>query len=331
MQSTTSKISVGIIGGAGYTAGELIRILLNHPAAEITFINSSSNAGAPITQVHEDLYGETDLIFSSEPQLDVDVVFLCQGHGKAKKVLEDFKFSNSTKIIDLGNDFRLYADADFDGKSFTYGLPELQRNKVKESQYIANPGCFATCIQLALLPLAKAEIIKNEIHVNAITGSTGAGQNPTATSHFSWRNNNVSVYKAFTHQHLGEITESLVSLQSGMDHDINFVPVRGNFTKGIFGSIYTECDLSLEEAKDLYANFYAEHPFVSISEKGIHLKQVVNSNKCILHLDKHGNKLLITSIIDNLVKGASGQAVQNMNLIFGLEETMGLKLKTVAF
>jgi N-acetyl-gamma-glutamyl-phosphate reductase len=331
MQSTTNKISVGIIGGAGYTAGELIRILLNHPAADIAFINSTSNTGAPITQVHEDLYGETDLVFSSKPILDVDVVFLCQGHGKAEKVLKDFKFSNSTKIIDLGNDFRLHADADFDSKSFVYGLPELQRDKIKASNYIANPGCFATCIQLALLPLANAGIIKNEIHVNAITGSTGAGQNPTATSHFSWRNNNVSVYKAFTHQHLGEITESLLSLQTNMKHDINFVPVRGNFTKGIFGSIYTECDLSLEEAKELYTNYYKDHPFVSISEKGIHLKQVINSNKCILHLGKHGNKLLITSIIDNLVKGASGQAVQNMNLIFGLEETMGLKLKTVAF
>ena len=243
----------------------------------------------------------------------------------------DHDFSPHTKIIDLGNDFRLHADADFKGKNFVYGLPELQRNKIIESNYIANPGCFATCIQLALLPLAKAGLIKNEIHVNAITGSTGAGQNPSATSHFSWRNNNVSVYKTFSHQHLGEITESLVSLQDSMDYDINFIPVRGNFTKGIFGSIYTECDLSVEEAKELYNKFYAEHPFVSISEKGIHLKQVVNSNKCILHLEKHGNKLLITSIIDNLVKGASGQAVQNMNLIFGLEETMGLKLKTVAF
>ncbi|MFY0652883.1 MAG: N-acetyl-gamma-glutamyl-phosphate reductase [Cyclobacteriaceae bacterium] len=331
MQSTTNKISVGIIGGAGYTAGELIRILLNHPAAEIDFINSTSNAGAPITQVHEDLYGDTDLVFSSEPNLNVDVVFLCQGHGKAKKVLEENSFSSNTKVIDLGNDFRLHSDADFDGKSFIYGLPELQRDKIKTSNYIANPGCFATCIQLAMLPLAKAEIIKNEIHVNAITGSTGAGQNPTATSHFSWRNNNVSVYKAFTHQHLGEITESLVSLQATMNHDINFVPVRGNFTKGIFASVYTEYDLDVEDAIKLYKEYYKDQPFVSISEKGIHLKQVVNSNKCILHLAKHGNKLLITSIIDNLVKGASGQAVQNMNLIFGLEETMGLKLKTLAF
>lgn len=331
MQSTTNKISVGIIGGAGYTAGELIRILINHPVAELAFINSSSNAGKQVSDVHEDLFGECNLTFSSNPMLDVDVVFLCQGHGKAKQVLLDHDFSAHTKIIDLGNDFRLNADADFKGKNFVYGLPELQRDKINKSNNIANPGCFATCIQLALLPLAKAGLIKNEIHVNAITGSTGAGQNPSATSHFSWRNNNVSIYKAFTHQHLGEITESLVSLQSDMEHDINFVPVRGNFTKGIFGSIYTECDLSLEEAKLLYTNYYEGHPFVSISEKGIHLKQVVNSNKCILHLEKHGNKLLITSIIDNLVKGASGQAVQNMNLIFGLEETMGLKLKTVAF
>ncbi len=331
MQSTTNKISVGIIGGAGYTAGELIRILINHPIAELAFINSSSNSEKQVSDVHDDLFGECDLTFSSEPILDVDVVFLCQGHGKAKQVLIDHDFSPHTKIIDLGNDFRLHADADFKGKNFVYGLPELQRNKIIESNYIANPGCFATCIQLALLPLAKAGLIKNEIHVNAITGSTGAGQNPSATSHFSWRNNNVSVYKTFSHQHLGEITESLVSLQDSMDYDINFIPVRGNFTKGIFGSIYTECDLSVEEAKELYNKFYAEHPFVSISEKGIHLKQVVNSNKCILHLEKHGNKLLITSIIDNLVKGASGQAVQNMNLIFGLEETMGLKLKTVAF
>lgn len=331
MQSTTNKISVGIIGGAGYTAGELIRILLNHPLAEISFINSTSNAGKNVSDIHEDLLGECDLTFSSNPKLDVDVVFLCQGHGKAKQVLVDHKFSSSTKIIDLGNDFRLNADANFDGKSFIYGLPELQRDKIKASDYIANPGCFATCIQLALLPLAKAGIIKNEIHVNAITGSTGAGQNPSATSHFSWRNNNVSVYKTFTHQHLGEITESLVSLQASMEYDINFVPVRGNFTRGIFGSIYTECDLSLEEAEKMYSDYYSEHPFVNISNKGIHLKQVVNSNKCILHLEKHGNKLLITSIIDNLVKGASGQAVQNMNLIFGLEETTGLKLKTLAF
>ena len=331
MQSTTNKISVGIIGGAGYTAGELIRILINHPVTEIAFINSSSNAGKQVSDVHDDLFGECELTFSSEPILDVDVVFLCQGHGKAKQVLLDYNFSAQTKIIDLGNDFRLHADASFQGKNFVYGLPELQRNKIVESNYIANPGCFATCIQLALLPLAKAKLIKNEIHVNAITGSTGAGQNPSATSHFSWRNNNISVYKTFCHQHLGEITESLVSLQDSMDYDINFIPVRGNFTKGIFGSIYTECDLSVEEATELYTNFYAEHPFVSISEKGIHLKQVVNSNKCILHLEKHGNKLLITSIIDNLIKGASGQAVQNMNLIFGLEETMGLKLKTLAF
>jgi N-acetyl-gamma-glutamyl-phosphate reductase len=331
MWSTTNKISVGIIGGAGYTAGELIRILLNHPAAKISFINSTSNTGLPITQVHDDLFGDTDFVFSSEPILNVDVVFLCQGHGKAKKVLEDFKFSDDTKIIDLGNDFRLHADANFDDKSFVYGLPELQRDMIQKSNYIANPGCFATCIQLALLPLAKVGIIKNEIHVNAITGSTGAGQNPTETSHFSWRNNNVSVYKAFNHQHLGEITESLISLQTDMSYDINFIPVRGNFTRGIFGSIYTECDLSLGEAIALYSKYYADHPFVSISEKGIHLKQVVNSNKCILHLEKHGNKLLITSIIDNLVKGASGQAVQNMNLVFGLEETMGLKLKTLAF
>ena len=331
MQSTTYNISVGIIGGAGYTAGELIRILINHPAAHILFVNSTSNAGIPVSHVHEDLFGETDLVFSSEPDLNVDVVFLCQGHGKAKKVLEDYSFSSSTKIIDLGNDFRLANDSNFDGKQFVYGLPELQKEKIKEASYIANPGCFATCIQLALLPLAKAGLIKNEIHVNAITGSTGAGQNPTATSHFSWRNNNVSVYKTFTHQHLGEITESLVSLQDSMNYDINFVPVRGNFTRGIFGSIYTECDLSIEEASKLYAKYYEEHPFVHISEKGIHLKQVVNSNKCLLHLEKHGNKLLITSMIDNLVKGASGQAIQNMNLMFGLEETTGLKLKTLAF
>ncbi len=331
MPSTKNKLSVGIIGGAGYTAGELIRILLNHPQAELSFINSTSNAGNPVSSVHEDLLGETNLKFSANPILDVDVVFLCQGHGKAKAVLNEHNFSNKTKIIDLGNDFRLQADAHINGKDFVYGLPELQRNKIKASDYIANPGCFATCIQLALLPLANAGIIKNEIHVNAITGSTGAGQNPTATSHFSWRNNNVSVYKAFTHQHLGEITESLVSLQSSMTYDINFVPVRGNFTRGIFGSIYTECDLSEDDAQKLYTEYYQDHPFVHLSEKGIHLKQVVNSNKCILHLAKHGNKLLITSMIDNLVKGASGQAVQNMNLMFGFEETLGLNLKTSAF
>ncbi|WP_430972196.1 N-acetyl-gamma-glutamyl-phosphate reductase [Sunxiuqinia rutila] len=321
-------IQVGIIGGAGYTAGELIRILLNHPQAEIAFVQSSSNGGNPVTNVHRDLLGETDLQFVAEPDFaKVDVIFLCMGHGKSKAFVEANSLPESLKVIDLSHDYRLKAA----GNAFVYGLPEINREAIRTAQYIANPGCFATGIQLAVLPLAAAGLVKNEIHVHAITGSTGAGQAPSATSHFSWRNSNVSVYKAFQHQHLGEIGQSFKQLQDSFDFDINFVPVRGNHTRGIFASVYTDFDGSLEEAVQLYETYYATHPFVFVSSENPDVKQVVNTNKAVLHLEKHGRKLLILSVTDNLLKGASGQAVQNMNLQFGLDEKAGLNLKPVSF
>jgi len=321
-------IKVGIIGGAGYTAGELIRILLNHPQAEITFVQSSSNAGNLVSSVHTDLLGDTDLQFILQPDLSkVDVVFFCMGHGKSKEFLHKHTLSEELKIIDLSHDFRLKKE----GNTFVYGLPELNRELIRTSTRIANPGCFATGIQLAILPLAAAGLIKDELHINAITGSTGGGQEPGPTSHFSWRNNNLSVYKAFEHQHLGEIAESLQQLQPDLNHAINFIPVRGNHTRGIFASVYTKFDGTIEEAQKLYQDYYKSHPFVFVSKSNPDLKQVVNTNKAIVYLEKHGDKLMIISVIDNLLKGASGQAVQNMNLIFGLEETMGLNLKAVAF
>ena len=321
-------VSVGIIGGAGYTAGELIRILLNHPQAEITFVQSSSNAGNLLSDVHTDLLGDTDIRFVAEADFSaIDVAYFCMGHGKSKEFLQKNSIPENVKIIDLSHDFRLKRD----GNDFVYGLPELNRDQIKKSNKIANPGCFATGIQLAVLPLAAAGLIKDELHVNAITGSTGAGQAPGETSHFSWRNNNVSVYKAFEHQHLGEIGQSFKQLQPDFKYDINFIPVRGNHTRGIFASVYTKFDGSLEEAVKLYQDYYASHPFVQVSSKNPDLKQVVNTNKAIVYLEKHGNKLMILSVTDNLLKGASGQAVQNMNLIFGLEETTGLNLKAVAF
>ncbi|HET6556712.1 MAG TPA: N-acetyl-gamma-glutamyl-phosphate reductase [Prolixibacteraceae bacterium] len=321
-------IKVGIIGGAGYTAGELIRILLNHPEAEIAFVQSSSNATNLVSDVHTDLLGDTALQFVAEPDFNaVDVVFFCMGHGKSKEFLQKNTLPEKVKIIDLSHDFRLKKE----GNTFVYGLPELNREAIKKAGKIANPGCFATGIQLAILPLAAAGLIKDELHINAITGSTGAGQAPSSTSHFSWRNNNLSVYKAFEHQHLGEIGESLKQLQADFDHDINFIPVRGNHTRGIFASVYTRFDGNLEDAHKLYENYYATHPFVVVSNSNPDLKQVVNTNKAIVYLEKHGNKLMILSVTDNLLKGASGQAVQNMNLIFGLEETMGLKLKAGVF
>jgi len=321
-------IKVGIIGGAGYTAGELIRILLNHPQAEIAFIQSSSNAGNLISDVHTDLLGDTDLQFILQPDFSkVDVVFLCMGHGKSKEFLHKHSLPESLKIIDLSHDFRLKKE----GNTFVYGLPELNRELIRTSTRIANPGCFATGIQLAILPLATAGLIKDELHVNAITGSTGGGQEPSPTSHFSWRNNNLSVYKAFEHQHLGEIAESLQQLQPDLNHVINFIPVRGNYTRGIFTSVYTKFDGTIEEAQKLYKDYYKSHPFVFVSQTNPDLKQVVNTNKAIVYLEKHSDKLMIISVIDNLLKGASGQAVQNMNLIFGLEETAGLNLKAVAF
>jgi N-acetyl-gamma-glutamyl-phosphate reductase len=315
------KIKVGIIGGAGYTGGELIRILINHSAAEIIFVNSKSNAGRKVSEVHTDMTGETMLVFTKDSSMPVDVLFLCVGHGEAKEWLKENDPDMNIKIIDLSQDHRSR-----DGK-FVYGLSELNRNVIKRSKYIANPGCFATCIQLGLLPLAGEGLLKNDVHISATTGSTGAGQSLTSTSHFSWRNNNLSIYKAFEHQHLAEIKQSLLQLQPDFSSGLNFIPQRGNFTRGIFTSIYTVCESSIGEVKQKYEEYYSNHPFVHICESSVDLKQVVNTNKCLLNLEKHGQNLLITACIDNLLKGASGQAVQNMNLMFGLEETEGLKLK----
>ena len=323
-------IKAGIIGGSGYTGGELIRILLNHPAVEIDFVYSTTRAGKDLTTAHADLLGLTALQFTGDVNLGVDVVFLCLGHGNSSKFLLDHAFSDKTIIIDLSNDFRLQADANFQGKQFVYGLPELNSTKIENAQYIANPGCFATAIQLALLPLAKAGKLSGSVHVNAVTGSTGAGVSPSDTSHFSWRNNNVSWYKPFTHQHLGEINESLHSLQENTG-ELFFLPNRGNFTRGILATAYTDFSGTLDEAKGLFQNYYANAVFTHVSEEPLHLKQVVNTNNCHIHLHKHKDTLLITSAIDNLLKGASGQAVQNMNLILGLEENLGLNLKASVF
>jgi N-acetyl-gamma-glutamyl-phosphate reductase len=320
-------IKAGIIGGAGYTAGELIRVLLHHPKTNIDFIFSTSNAGNKIYKVHQDLVGSTNLTFTHTVNPKVDVVFLCLGHGNSKKFLTEHSFSKDTKIIDLSNDFRLSEDQTYKGKSFVYGLPETHKKTIKEAQYIANPGCFATAIQLALIPLANNNLLTTDIHVNAVTGATGAGVSLSKSTHFTWRDNNFSHYKSFTHQHLGEICQTVHHLQPDFDSEINFIPNRGNFSRGIFATAYTYFEKSLEEATALYKTYYQEAPFTIISDEEIHLKQVVNTNKCILHLQKHNDKLLITSIVDNLLKGASGQAVQNMNLAFGLIETDGLHLK----
>ncbi len=322
------KIRAGIVGGAGYTGGEMLRLLINHPSVELVFVNSSSNAGNLISDVHTDLLGDTGLKFTDELPQDIDVLFLCVGHGDAKKFLAANAIGKGIKIIDLSQDFRLAAAA---GDQWIYGLPELNRERIKTASYIANPGCFATCIQLALLPLAAKGLLKNEVHINATTGSTGAGQSFSATSHFSWRNNNLSVYKAFGHQHLNEIGESLILLDPSFDASLNFIPQRGDFTRGILAAVYTESDLTEEEAQKLYEDYYADHVFTHVSKKNIDLKQVVNTNKGLIHVEKHGSKLFIVSIIDNLLKGASGQAVQNMNLMFGLEESTGLRLKASAF
>ena len=324
-------IKVGIVGGAGYTAGELIRLLVNHPQAKLDFVYSTSNAGNYIYQVHQDLLGSIDLKFTDGINENVDVLFLCLGHGNSTAFLENNSFSGSTKVIDLSNDFRLNADDVFQGRKFVYGMPESKQNEIESAANIANPGCFATAIQLALLPLAKASKINDTVHINATTGSTGAGVSPMATTHFSWRDNNFSVYKAFTHQHLGEIGESLAELQKGFDEDLLFIPNRGNFSRGIFASIYLKFEDSIEEAFELFESYYKNAPFTHVSKTPIHLKQVVNTNNCFLHLQKHGNQLLITSAIDNLLKGASGQAIQNMNLMFGLNQTEGLKLKANSF
>jgi N-acetyl-gamma-glutamyl-phosphate reductase len=324
-------IKVGIIGGAGYTAGELIRLLINHPNAEIDFVYSTSNAGNKISKVHQDLVGSLDLKFTDEVNLNIDVLFLCLGHGNSVKFLSNNTFSENTKIIDLGNDFRLEKDKVFNGKTFVYGLPELQSEAIKNANYIANPGCFATAIQLALLPLANSNVLKNDVHVNAVTGATGAGTSLSETSHFPWRDNNFSYYKPFTHQHLGEINQSVKKLQNNFSSEILFIPNRGNFSRGIFATLYTNFEGDLNEAKTIYKTFYKEAKFTFVSDEVLHLKQVVNTNKCVIHLHKHNSKLLVTSIIDNLLKGASGQAIQNMNLMFGFEETTGLQLKATYF
>ncbi len=323
-------ISAGIIGGSGYTGGELIRILLAHSEVQLDFIYSTTRAGKPLSSAHPDLLGRTDLRFTSEVNEQADVVFLCLGHGNSTAFLEQHDFSGATRIIDLSNDFRLQADAEFGGRDFVYGLPELQRDRIAAAKDIANPGCFATAIQLALLPLANAGLLSDPVHVNAITGSTGAGVKPSETLHFSWRNNNISWYKPFTHQHLGEINQSLRSLQTDAS-ELHFMPLRGNFARGIFATAYTRFDGSLEEAQQLYNSYYGNAAFTHVSAEPVHLKQVVNTNNAHLHLHKHGEQLLITSVIDNLLKGASGQAVQNMNLMFGFPESAGLDLKASVF
>ena len=325
-----AKIKAGIIGGAGYTGGELIRLLLNHPGVETSFIHSRSNAGKPIHSVHQDLIGDTELTFTNKLSDDVDVLFLCLGHGESRKFLVENKIAEKIKVIDLANDFRLTAQSSIGNRHFVYGLPELNRDMIKSAQNIANPGCFATAIQLGLLPLAKAGLLK-DIYTTGITGSTGAGQSLSTTSHFSWRVNNIQAYKTLTHQHLGEIGESLLHLQPKNDIDLSFVPWRGDFTRGIFISSTIHCDLSVEELNVLYSTFYTGHPFTHVSKEPIFLKQVVNTNKAIIQVEKAGSKVVVHSAIDNLLKGASGQAVQNMNLLFGVDETSGLKLKSNYF
>jgi len=324
-------IKAGIAGGAGYTAGELLRILINHPEVEVTSVLSTTSAGKYIYEIHQDLVGETELKFTDKLDDDIDVLFLCLGHGNSKKFLEGQQLSKKIKIIDLSNDFRLQDDAEFNGRKYIYGLPEANKDLIKTADNIANPGCFATAIQEALLPAAAMGWLANDVHINAITGSTGAGQSLSETTHFSWRNNNVSIYKPFTHQHLAEIGETVTGLNEANNGALNFIPVRGNFTRGIFASLYTKTDKSLEEWVTVYRDYFKDEPFVTISNKNIHLKQVVGTNKCLLHLEKHGDNILITSIIDNLIKGAAGQAIHNMNLMFGLGETSGLKLKSINF
>ncbi len=323
-------IKAGIVGGAGYTGGELIRLLLNHPVVEMSFVHSRSNAGNPLYKVHGDLIGETDMRFTDKPSDNIDVLFLCVGHGEAKKFLSENTVPDNIRVIDLSQDFRLSDTSGIGHRKFVYGLPELNREIIRTAANIANPGCFATAIQLGLLPLAKAGMLE-EINITGITGSTGAGQSLSATSHFSWRANNIQAYKTLTHQHLHEIGESLAQLQPQHDMEINFVPWRGDFTRGIFISSMVNSTLTQEEIFSLYEDFYDGHPFTAVSRDSIFLKQVVNTNKCIIQPEKVGTKLVIHSIIDNLLKGASGQAVQNMNLMCGIDECAGLKLKAGYF
>ena len=332
-------VKVGILGAAGYTGGELIRLLINHPEAEIVFANSESNAGNLVAEVHEGLYGETDLKFTAEMPFDqVDVIFFCFGHGKSEAFLKEHNVPENVKIIDLAQDFRLAPETVVAPQQptpaahdFVYGLPEINESKIAVAQHVANPGCFATCIQLGLLPAAKMGLINSDVSVNAITGSTGAGQKPGATTHFSWRNNNMSIYKAFNHQHVPEIRQSLKQTQGYLDAAIDFIPYRGDFARGIFATEVVKTDKTIEEIVAGYKEFYKDAKFTHYVDKAIDLKQVVNTNKCLVHVDKYDDKLLITSCIDNLLKGAVGQAVQNMNIMFGLDQTAGLKLKPSAF
>ena len=332
-------VKVGILGAAGYTGGELIRLLINHPEAEIVFANSESNAGNLVAEVHEGLYGETDLKFTAEMLFDqVDVIFFCFGHGKSEAFLKEHNVPENVKIIDLAQDFRLAPETVVATQQptpaahdFVYGLPEINESKIAVAQHVANPGCFATCIQLGLLPAAKMGLINSDVSVNAITGSTGAGQKPGATTHFSWRNNNMSIYKAFNHQHVPEIRQSLKQTQGYLDAAIDFIPYRGDFARGIFATEVVKTDKPIEEIVAGYKEFYKNAKFTHYVDKAIDLKQVVNTNKCLVHVDKYDDKLLITSCIDNLLKGAVGQAVQNMNIMFGLDQTAGLKLKPSAF
>jgi len=331
------KINVGIVGGAGYTGGELLRILVHHPEVHISFVHSSSNSGKPVSAVHTDLVGDTDLVFTNTFLDSIDVLFLCMGHNESKKFLAEQNIAASVSIIDLSQDFRLTQNALIADRTFVYGLPELNREKITTAKNIANPGCFATAIQLALLPLAKSGLLQ-DIYTTGITGSTGAGQSLSATSHFSWRANNIQAYKTLDHQHVFEIVQSLNHLQSdaplstgGEGPGLHFVPWRGDFTRGIYTSSVIDCSLPIEAVQEMYASYYAAHPFVVVSDTAIHLKQVVNTNKCVLQIEKQGNKLVVHSAIDNLIKGASGQAVQNMNLLFGLDETTGLLFKANFF
>ena len=321
-------IRIGILGAAGYTGGELIRLLLNHPEAEIVFANSESNAGNPVADVHEGLLGDTDLTFTDQMPFDqVDVVFFCFGHGKSAAFLAQHTIPDNVKIVDLAQDFRIAAP----GNDFVYGLPEINRSRIATAQHVANPGCFATCIQLGLLPAAQMGLLSGDIAVNAITGSTGAGQKATATTHFSWRNNNMSIYKPFQHQHVPEILQSLRQVQGPFDGEVDFIPYRGDFARGIFATEVVKTEAPIDDIVAAYKAFYANAPFTHYSDKSIDLKQVVNTNKALVHCEKYGNKLLITSCIDNLLKGAVGQAVENMNIMFGIDETAGLKLKPSAF
>lgn len=326
-------VKVGIIGGAGYTAGETLRILINHPQAEVVYVHSNSNAGNPVWSVHRDLVGDTEMFFTDSLSWEIDVAILCVGHGAARRFLEENPIPDHVRVIDLSHDFRLKDNSVLGNREFVYGLTETNWDAIAAARNIANPGCFATCIQLALLPLAKAGLLKNEITVNAVTGSSGAGQKPTPTTHFSWRANNFSVYKEFTHQHLGEIGESLAGLSpAGAElPELVFIPSRGDFARGIFASATMRCDVGESELVALYDEFYHYSPFTFVSTEPIDLKQVVNTNKCLLHIKRHGGQLLVTSVIDNLLKGASGQAVENMNIMFGLDRTAGLRLKASAF